>query len=128
MTARKTSPKRIVRQRPLLQWGAAVVGGVMTAAVVAMVIWEALLPEAPPDLTARIVQRDTRSGGAVVEVEVSNHGRETATNVEIEGLSDGASATTTIDYVPGQGQGRAYLRFDGDPGAVRVSVKGWVEP
>lgn len=129
MISNKTKPtRRASHERPFLQWGAALLGAVMTSTVVAVVIWEMLLPASPPDLTAKVVHQDARSGGFVVEVEVHNRGRGAATDVQVEGLSEAARSSATIDYVPGQGRGRTHLRFDQDTGLVRVTVTGWSEP
>jgi hypothetical protein len=38
------------------------------------------------------------------------------------------TATATLDYVPGRGHATAYMRFDADPRAAVVTVKGWSAP
>ena len=40
----------------------------------------------------------------------------------------GMHTTATIDYVPGQGDAVAWLRFDTDPRDAQVTVKGWAAP
>ena len=114
--------------RPVLQWAVAALGGLITLAVVAVVLWEAMQPSRPPALSARIVAVETTPAGHVAEVEVRNDGLDTAAAVDIEGVLGDQTATATLDYVPGRGHAKAYLRFDADPRAAAVSVKGWSAP
>ena len=51
-----------------------------------------------------------------------------AAGVDIEGVLGDQTATATLDYVPGRGRAKAYLRFDADPSRAAVSVKGWSAP
>ena len=120
--------KKPVPVRPVLQWAVAALGGLITLAVVAVVLWEAMQPSRPPALSARIVAVETTPAGHVAEVEVRNDGLDTAAAVDIEGVLGDQTATATLDYVPGQGHAKAYLRFDADPRAAAVSVKGWSAP
>ena len=48
--------------------------------------------------------------------------------MDIEGVLGDQTATASLDYVPGHGHAKAYLRFDADPRAAAVSVKGWSAP
>ena len=114
--------------RPVLQWAVAALGGLITLAVVAVVLWEAMQPSRPPALSARIVAVERTASGHVAEVEVRNDGLDTAAAVDIEGALGDQTATATLDYVPGRGHATAYLRFDADPRAAAVSVKGWSAP
>jgi len=114
--------------RPVLQWAVAALGGLITLAVVAVVLWGAMQPSRPPALSARIVAVETTPAGHVAEVEVRNDGLDTAAAVDIEGVLGDQTATATLDYVPGRGHAKAYLRFDEDPRTAAVSVKGWSAP
>lgn len=120
--------KKPAAARPVLQWLMAALGGVITLAAVVIVVWEAMQPKAPPALSARIVAIETTASGHVAEVEVRNDGLDTAAAVDIEGVLGDQTATATLDYVPGRGHATAYLRFDEDPRAAAVSVKGWSAP
>lgn len=113
---------------PVLQWIAAGLGVVVTLAVIGVVVWEAMQPARPPDLSARIVAVTSSPHGRVAEVKVSNRGLETAAAVEIEGRLGEETSTATLDYVPGQGEAEAFLRFDGDPRAAELTVLGWSRP
>lgn len=116
-------------ERPLLQWGVAAVGGVVTLAVTGVVLWEALQPPSPPILQARIVETRATPNGYLAEVEVLNKGADTAAAVDLQGrLGDAPPSTATVDYVPGHGRETAWLRFSDDPRTATVEVVGWSEP
>lgn len=123
-----TKKKPAISTRPLLQWGMALLGAVITLTAIAIVVWEALQPTAPPALSARIVAVDVTASGQVATVRVQNDGDDTAAAVDIEGVLGDQTATASLDYVPGHGHAKAYLRFDADPRAAAVSVKGWSAP
>ncbi len=115
--------------RPLLQGVMAAVGAAVTLAVVAIVLWEALQPPSPPVLHARVVETRPITDGFLAEIEVINHGAETAAAVDVVGRSgDAPPATATVDYVPGRGHATVWLRFDRDPRGATVEVVGWSEP
>ncbi|MFN3837400.1 MAG: hypothetical protein ACK4MI_06755 [Brevundimonas sp.] len=126
-TKTKTAAKAVTR-RPILQWVMAALGAGITAVAIGIVIWEALQPPAAPALSARIVAVQTTAAGQVATVRVRNDGDETAAAVDIEGVLGDQTATATLDYVPGHGHALAYLRFDADPRAAAVAVKGWSAP
>lgn len=123
-----TKKKPAASPRPLLQWGMALLGAVITLTAIGIVVWEALQPTAPPALSARIVAVDVTAAGQVATVRVQNDGDDTAAAVDIEGILGDQTATASLDYVPGHGHAKAYLRFDADPRAAAVSVKGWSAP
>ena len=123
-----TKTKSAATTRPLLQWGMALLGAVITLTAIGIVVWEALQPTAPPALSARIVAVDVTAAGQVATVRVQNDGDDTAAAVDIEGVLGDQTATASLDYVPGHGHAKAYLRFDADPRAAAVSVKGWSAP
>ena len=106
----------------------AILGGVITAAIIGVVIWEALQPRSPPALSAHIVAVETTSSGHVAIIKVVNDGDDTASAVDIEGVLSEEQTTATVDYVPGHGHAKAFLRFDADPRAAAVTVKGWSAP
>lgn len=129
MAPRKTSGKAIApATTPVLQWAMAMLGAGVTAAIIGIVIWEALQPAAPPALSARIIAVEATSSGHVAVIRVVNDGDDTASAVDIEGVLGQEQATATVDYVPGHGHARAFLRFDADPRAASVTVKGWSAP
>ena len=113
---------------PVLQWGMAALGAVVTLTAIGIVVWEAVQPTAPPALSARIVATHPTSSGQVATVRVQNDGDETAAAVDIEGVLGDQTATASLDYVPGHGHAVAYLRFDADPRTTAVTVKGWSAP
>lgn len=129
MAPRKTSAKTAASPAtPMLQWAMAALGAIVTAGIITTVIWEALQPSAPPALSARIVAVEATSSGQVAVIEVANDGDDTASAVDIVGILGQEETTATVDYVPGHGHAQAFLRFDADPHAAKVSVKGWSAP
>ena len=73
-----TKKKPAASTRPLLQWGMALLGAVITLTAIGIVVWEALQPTAPPALSARIVAVDVTAAGQVATVRVQNDGDDTA--------------------------------------------------
>lgn len=134
MPPRKTPAKAVppsktpVLTTPVLQWTMAVVGGVVTAGFIGVVVWEALQPTAPPAMSARIIAIQPSGSGYVAVIKVVNDGGDTTSAVDIEGVLGEEQATATVDYVPGHGHARAFLRFDADPRTAAVAVKGWSAP
>lgn len=129
MAPRKAPAKAIApASTPVLQWAMAILGAVVTAVIICIIIWEALQPTVPPALSARIVAIEATSSGHVAVVKVVNDGDDTAAAVDIEGVLGEERATATVDYVPGHGHSRAFLRFDANPRAASVTVKGWSAP
>ncbi|WP_312597459.1 hypothetical protein [Brevundimonas sp.] len=124
----KTKRAAASTPRPVLQWVMAGVGAAVTLGAVGIVVWEALQPSSPPALSARIVAVQSTAAGQVATVRVRNDGDDTAAAVDIEGVLGDQTATATLDYVPGHGHARAYLRFDADPRRAAVAVKGWSAP
>ena len=106
----------------------AALGGLVTAAVIGVVIWEAAQPASSPALSVYIETIEETTAGHVAVVKVVNDGDDTASAVEIEGVLGDETATATVDYVPGQGRARAFLRFDQNPRQVALAVKGWSAP
>lgn len=123
MNAKKTSEKR-----PVLQWVMAGLGGAVTLSAIGVMTWEGLQPSAPPVLKARIVEVQATAAGHVAMVRVTNDGDDTAAGVNIEAVLGDQTATATLDYVPGHGEAKAYVRFDADPRAAVVRVQGWSAP
>ncbi|WP_292022047.1 MULTISPECIES: hypothetical protein [unclassified Brevundimonas] len=124
----KKKPAASSTPRPVLQWVMAGVGAAVTLGAVAIVVWEAVQPPSPPALSARIVAVQSTAAGQVATIRVQNDGDDTAAAVDIEGVLGDQTATATLDYVPGHGHARAYLRFDADPRRAAVAVKGWSAP
>lgn len=124
----KKKPAASSTPRPVLQWVMAGVGAAVTLGAVAIVVWEAVQPPSPPALSARIVAVQSTAAGQVATIRVQNDGDDTAAAVDIEGVLGDQTATASLDYVPGHGHARAYLRFDADPRRAAVAVKGWSAP
>lgn len=113
---------------PLLQWCAAAVGLAATLAAIGIVLWEALQPPSLSTLTASIEQTVATPTGYVARIRVFNHGDDTASAVDVEGVVGKQVAHVTIDYVPGHGHADGHLQFDTDPRAAALRVRGWSAP
>ena len=122
------SSKSSSPDRPVLQWIMAGLGLVLTLTAAGIIVYEAMQPPSPPDLTAEVTAVRSAAAGFVAEIEIRNEGRDTAAAVQVEGQSGGETASTTIDYVPGKGRTAVALAFPGDPAPVEARVTGWSEP
>lgn len=112
-----------------LEWAMGGLGLLLVATVLALTGFEAVGPREPPRLEARLGEVRPAGAGWLAEVEIRNHGDETAAAVEVEARLGGQTADATVDYVPAHGRKRVTLAFDADPrGAVELSVPGWSEP
>lgn len=127
MVAKKPAQKPAAGY-PILQWCAAVVGLAATLAAIGIVVWEALQPPSLATLTASIEKASATPAGYVAEIRIFNHGDDTASAVEVEGVVGEEVAHVTIDYVPGHGHADAHLQFDADPRAAALRVRGWSAP
>ena len=106
----------------------AAIGAAATLFVISVVVWEAVQPPASPTLSARITRVQATASGHVATIEVANDGDDTAAAVEIEAQLRDETAAAVLDYVPAHGSAEAFLRFDADPRAARVVVRGWSAP
>lgn len=116
-------PKARAERRPLLEWTAAAIGLIATLLALGVVARDALRPQSPPDLVARVVE----TNGPRLKVEILNRGDQAAAAVEIEAASGPATARATLDYAPGRSAGVVHLVLPPGP-AVQVRVLGWQEP
>ena len=125
----KSRPRHETRT-PILEWATAAVGLVCVLAALGVVAASALQPRSPPALDARIVSVATTPRGYTAEIEVTNSGSTTASDVEIEGQLNDESSTATLDYVAGGGRELASLAFSADPrqGDFDLAVRAWTEP
>ena len=114
---------------PLLEWIMGGLGLLLTLAVLAVILREALAPGGPPVLEPRLHAVHGGPGAWQAEVEVRNTGPATAAAVEIEGVLGDETASATLDYVPAGGRERLTLGFDADPRAgLTLHTKGFTEP
>ena len=116
-----------------------VIGVVFLLGILGFLIYEALQPSTPPDITITVTSITPVSNGYLVEIQAHNLGEETAAAVEVEGTlqpRDDPNAapietrTTTFDYVPAQSMRQGGLFFQADPNqyVLEVQAKGFVEP
>ena len=115
-----------------------VVGLLIVLGVVGFLLYEALQPQTAAEIVAEVKAVTPQAGGYLVDFVASNHGRQTAASVTIEGaLYDPAqgdepveTAEVTFDYIPDQSERTGSFVFKHDPRRyeVRLQVKGFMDP
>ncbi len=122
----KKGPERI----PLVEWIAALFGGVVLVGMIVFLALEGLRQRdgAPPLMKVQPVRIASMDGQYVVEVDVRNFTRTTGAAVQVEGkLIDGGSdietSNATVSYVPGELHRRAGLVFTNDPRKHRLKLR-----
>jgi len=114
---------------PVLEWIMGGLGLLLTLAVLAVILREAMGPGGPPLIEPRLHAVHGGPGQWRAEIRVRNTGHETAAAVEIEGTLGAETASATIDYVPAGGEETVTLGFEADPRAgLRLHARGWTEP
>jgi uncharacterized protein (TIGR02588 family) len=110
------------------------ISGVLLAAIVGFLIWDATQPSNPPAFETSIESRAQRGAYVYVTVAVRNLGDEAARTVEVSvvpeaGQAD-AEAHFTLDWLPGRSthRGIAVLPQGVGSGALRVEVRGYAKP
>ena len=115
--------------RPVLEWISAAIGGLLTAATLAVVASQ--IPgndeETAPDLQVEVTGVARAASGHLVRLVVSNRQKKTAAGVEIEGRLErgGEVAETsrvTFDYVASGSAARGGLWFKRDPALYTLTV------
>lgn len=129
-----TGPKRY----PLLEWISAAIGLLITAVMFGLLTYEAVLqrPGVPPLIEIKPTALMRAGGQYVLELEVRNVARRTASAVQVEGVLNGdkedpvETSTATIDYVPGESRRNAALIFTTDPRqhSLALRVTGFSRP
>ncbi|MDZ4371950.1 MAG: hypothetical protein U1C74_11060 [Phenylobacterium sp.] len=133
-TKRRSAPAAL--DTPVLEWIAASAGAVLTLAVLGYSVWEGVRDTgAPPDLRAEMERATPGQGGFVTPIVVINASYKTAADVEVIARLEVAgqppeTRRARLAYVPGQGEARAGVIFQGDPatGRVTIEVDGYEEP
>lgn len=125
------------RDKPLLEWSAALVGLIITLGLVGFIGWEALKApdERPPAIEVAAERVSQVAGGHVVEIVAINRGPATAAAVQVEGILRGVAAEPVrsemiFDYVPGHSRQRGGLFFREDPrlGQLELRAVGYARP
>jgi uncharacterized protein (TIGR02588 family) len=117
------------------EWLVGGIGLLVLLALLGFLAREAMAPQTPPDLVARVDSVSRGASGWLAHVRVHNRGRGTAVSVTVEGefatpAGDTLRSETTLDYVPGLSRRGGGLLFDEDPrlGKLEVRVIGFQEP
>jgi len=126
---RAAGRRKTVAARPVLQWMTAGLGLVITLAAGAVILGEALQPSRPVALSICVKGERLTQTSRVLDIVVTNEGSETAAAVDIAGKVGDATASVTLDYVPGDGEADASLAFPVTAaGPPVLSVSGWSAP
>ena len=125
------SKKAAPRRTPALEWAAASIGLLLTLLMLGAMGWRAWegRGKAPPSIEVRAERIVAANPGWVVTFTAVNHSPATAANVEIEARAGDATATATLDYVPGKSRQSGGLFFTEDPrGSLELKATGYAEP
>lgn len=130
----KTTPK-LVERTPVIEWAAALLGLVLTLAVLGVTVWELLAdPGGRPAFVIETQAATPSSGAWTVPITVRNTSFATAAEVEVEGVQTVEGQETAVaaifPYVPARGRATGGMVFPHDPAAhpVTVSVKSYRDP
>lgn len=128
---------RSKRGTSLLEWVSALIGALLTIAILAFISREALdrSAAAPPLLEVQPLSIVQSGDFHMVEVRISNLSGRTAASVDILGeLKTGEQvveeSTVTVTYVPGHSERKAGLIFTRDPRKFQLQARatGYEEP
>lgn len=122
-------------ETPLLEWLAAIVGGVLTLAALGVMVVEIARGQSrPPEFLVRGEGVVEIREGYLLELRVDNIGDRPASQVEIEGVIPTAGgeevAGVTLEDVPARSTRRGGLIFKTRPSArtVELRVLGYAQP
>ena len=120
---------------PPAEWALAGVGAALAVVMIGFLVVVAVrAPDAPPQLTGRVVAVTSGGEGYTVDAEIHNSGGAAARTIAVKGelVVDGEvveTATAQLDYLPGGASRRVGLLFEHDPalGEVDVAPEGFTE-
>lgn len=131
--------KQQKQSKPLAEWIAGATGLLLTVSLVGYIGWQAL--EAPknvghpPQIGIEAKSLSRSGSGYVLEFTAHNRSPQTAAQVQVEGTlnrggSKVATASTTLDYVPGYSVRQGGLYFEHDPRLYDIQLQplGYADP
>jgi uncharacterized protein (TIGR02588 family) len=124
------------RPIPLLEWVVAAIGGLLVAATIAYLAYQALWrDETPPDVRLTAERVLALRPGYLVQFRAMNEGGQTAAQLVIEGELMGPEGVVetgeaTLDYLPPNSYREGGLIFTRDPRRLelRLRAKGYAKP
>lgn len=121
--------ERKSHQAPLLEWLVGGVGALIFAAILIVLLSNALSdPGRPPDIVVEVDDIAPTREGYVVTFTAHNNGDTTAAAVEIAGEVRGEARSATLNYLPPHSARRGGLFFAGDPRGVTLHAEGYQDP
>lgn len=135
MAARK-APQTLDGRTPIAEWAAAALGLLLILSLVGYTAWEGFSADRGLPRLSVSAEPAVRVGTSyVVPVVVRNGSHSTAAGVDVRGVlrrpgEAPEERRASFPYVPGRGEARGGLVFQGDPAgtAVEVSIEGWADP
>jgi uncharacterized protein (TIGR02588 family) len=129
-------PVPFLERTPILEWLMAALGLVAAIGSIGYLTWEGVQgDERSPILTVSARGVTATPRGYIVDVEVINQSRATASSVQVEGALPAVAGpeevvALTFDYVAGKGRREGSMTFLRDPRgqALRLQVKGQIAP
>ena len=127
------------QETPLWERTVGIVGVLFLIGIVSFLIYKAMQPTTPPEVTVTTEQILSVTGGYLVEIRATNVGESTGAGIEIEGTlnpSDDPQAepvetsSTTFDYIPSKSSRHGGLFFQEDPNQyiLKVQARGYSQP
>jgi uncharacterized protein (TIGR02588 family) len=132
-SAEKGGPARPI---PLLEWLVAAMGGLLVAATIAYLVYQALWrDEAPPDVRLTAERVLPLRQGYLVQFRAANEGGQAAAQLMVEGELMGPEGVVetgeaTLDYLPPNSYREGGLFFTQDPRRLELHLraKGYAVP
>jgi len=121
---------------PLLEWIIGALGLAIVAAVVGVLLYEAIAGDrSPPDVKLTVLSIAQRQNGFLVKIRAENNGGEPAARVEItaelvEGAKVVEASGTQFEHLPPHSAREAGVFFQRDPRQIeiRLQARGYEEP
>ena len=123
--ADREAPKERI---PVLEWIASALGLMLVVGALGLIVYDAFVPDTPPQLTAETTCIMPFEGRYLVEVMIRNNGGLTAAQVNVEGTLKQRGktievASTTFDYVPAYSSAEGGLFFTHNPRTYQLQLK-----
>ncbi len=127
------------QETPLWEYIIGIMGLLFLIGIVSFLIYEAMQPTTPPEVTVTAERILPVTGGYLVEIRATNVGESTGAGVEVEGTLNTSedpqaepveTSSATFDYIPSQSSRHGGLFFQEDPSQyiLTVQARGYSQP